>query len=199
MGMIDELMGAMGGEGLGALGGLLGGADENVTKGALGAALPAILGAMAGNASKPGGADSLLGALQKDHDGSILDNLGGFLGQPNTADGDGILGHVFGNNRPQVEQNIAQKSGLDLGTIVKFLPVIAPIIMGFLGKMTRQNNLDAGGLTKSLQQEKEAAEAGGFDFGSILGMLDGDRDGDVKDDVMKMGGSWLKKLFGRRG
>ena len=199
MGMIDDLMGAMGGEGLGALGGLLGGADENVTKGALGAALPAILGAMANNASKPGGADSLLGALQKDHDGSILDNLGGFLGQPNTNDGDGILGHVFGSNRPQVEQNIAQKSGLDLGTIIKFLPVLAPIIMGFLGKMTRQNNLDAGALTNTLQQEKQAVEASGFDFGSILGMLDSDRDGDVKDDVMKMGGSWLKKLFGRRG
>ena len=199
MGMIDDLMGAVGGDGLGALGGLLGGADENATKGVLGAALPAILGAMANNASKPGGADSLLGALQKDHDGSILDNLGGFLGAPNTGDGDGILGHVFGNNRPQVEQNIAQKSGLDVGTIVKFLPVIAPIIMGLLGKMTRQNNLDAGGLTKSLQQEKQAAEAGGFDFGSILGMLDSDRDGDVKDDVMKMGGNWLKKLFGRRG
>ncbi|NNL98710.1 MAG: hypothetical protein HKO63_10945 [Acidimicrobiia bacterium] len=82
---------------------------------------------------------------------------------------------------------------------MKFLPVIAPIIMGFLGKMTRQNNLDAGGLTQSLQQEKQAAEAGGFDFGSILGMLDSDGDGDVKDDVMKMGGSWLKKLFSRRG
>ena len=199
MGMIDELMGAMGGEGLGALGGLLGGADEDATKGVLGAALPAIIGAMANNASKPGGADSLLGALQKDHDGSILDNLGGFLGQPNTADGDGILGHVFGNSRPQVEQNIAQKSGLDLGTVMKFLPVIAPILMGFLGKMTRQNNLDAGALTNSLQQEKQAAEASGFDFGSILGMLDSDRDGDVKDDVMKMGSSWLKKLFGRRG
>jgi len=197
MGMMDELMGAMGGEGLGALGGLLGGADENATKGVLGAALPAILGAMANNASKPGGADSLMGALQKDHDGSILDNLGGFLGQPNTDDGDGILGHVFGNSRPQVEQNIAKKSGLDLGMIIKFLPVIAPIIMGFLGKMTRQNNLDAGALTSSLQQEKQAAEAGGFDFGSILGMLDADGDGDVKDEVMEMGGSWLKRLFSR--
>ena len=197
--MIDDLMGAVGGEGLGALGGLLGGADENVTKGVLGAALPAIIGAMANNASKPGGADSLLGALQKDHDGSILDNLGGFLGQPSTDDGNGILGHVFGNSRPQVEQNIAQKSGLDLGMIIKFLPVIAPIIMRFLGKMTRQNNLDAGALTNSLQQEKKAAEAGGFDFGSILGMLDSDRDGDVKDDVMKMGSTWLKKLFSRRG
>ena len=62
--------------------------------------MSAILGAMANNASKPGGADSLLGALQKDHDGSILDNLGGFLGQPNTDDGNGILGHVFGNSRP---------------------------------------------------------------------------------------------------
>ncbi len=199
MALMDDLLGTLGGDGLGALGGLLGGADEDTTKGLLGAALPAILGAMANNASQPGGADSLFGALQKDHDGSILDNLGGFLGQPNTDDGNGILGHVFGNNRPQVEQNIAQKSGLDLGTIVKFLPVVAPIIMGFLGKMTRQNNLDAGGLSNALQLEKKEVEAKGIDLGSILGMLDSDQDGDVKDDVMKMGGSWLKRLFGRRG
>jgi hypothetical protein len=197
--MTDELLGMLGGDGLGALGGLLGGADENQTKGALGAALPAILGAMANNAGSKSGADSLFGALQNDHDGSILDNLGGFLGSPNTADGNGILGHVFGNSRPQVEQNIAQQSGLDLGTIVKFLPVIAPIIMGFLGKMTRQNNLDAGGLSNALQVERKEVEASGFDLGGVLGMLDSDRDGDIKDDVMKMGGSWLKRLFGRRG
>ncbi len=196
--MTDDLLGMLGGDGLGALGGLLGGADEEQTKGALGAALPAILGAMAQNAGTRDGADSLFGALQKDHDGSILDNLGGFLGSPNTDDGDGILGHVFGNNRPQVEQKIAEQSGLDVGTIVKFLPVIAPIIMGFLGKTTRQNNLDAGGLSNALQVERKEVEAGGFDLGGILGMLDADRDGDVKDDVMKMGGSWLKRLFGRR-
>lgn len=195
---MDDLLGSLGGDGLGALGGLLGGADADKTSGVLGAALPAILGAMANNSGKRDGADSLFGALQNDHDGSILDNLGGFLGQPNTDDGNGILGHVFGNSRPQVEQNIAQKSGFDVGTIIKFLPVLAPIVMGFLGKMTRQNNLDAGGLSNALQVEKKEAEAGGFDLGGILGMLDSDRDGDVKDDIMKMGGGWLKRLFGRR-
>jgi hypothetical protein len=199
MAMMDDLLGTLGGDGLGALGGLLGGADEEKTTGVLQAALPAILGGLASNAGTRDGADSLFGALQKDHDGSILDNLGGFLGQPNTDDGNGILGHVFGSTRPQVEQNIAQKSGLDLGTITKFLPVVAPIIMGFLGKMTRQNNLDAGGLSNALQVEKKEVEAKGIDLGGILGMLDADRDGDVKDDVMKMGGSWLKRLFGKKG
>ncbi len=195
---MDDMLGSLGGDSLGAIGGLLGGADQETTKGVLGAALPAILGAMAQNASTKSGADSLFGALQNKHDGSILDNLGGFFNQPDTDDGDGILGHVFGNNRPQVEQNIAQQSGFDLGSIVKLLPVLAPLVMGFLGRMTRQNNLDAGGLSNSLQVERKEAEAQGIDMGGLLGMLDRDRDGDVKDDVMKMGGSWLKRLFGRR-
>ena len=195
---MDDVLGSLGGDGLGALGGLLGGADQDKTMGALGAALPAILGALAQNTSSQSGADSLFGALQEKHDGSILDNLGGFFDQPDTDDGDGILGHVFGNNRPQVEQNIAQKSGFDLGSIVKLLPVLAPIVMGFLGKMTRQDNLDANGLSNSLQVERKEAEAQGIDMGGLLGMLDRDRDGDIKDDVMKMGGSWFKRLFGRR-
>ncbi|MBT8202529.1 MAG: DUF937 domain-containing protein [Acidimicrobiia bacterium] len=195
---MDDLLGTLGGDGLNALGGLLGGADTDTTKEAVGTALPAILGALANNASRKDGADSLYGALQKDHDGSVLDNLGGFLGNPDIADGNGILGHVLGTNRPQVEQNIAEKSGLDLSSVAKLLPVLAPIVMSFLGKMTRQNNLDAGGLSNALQVEKKEVEASGFDLGGVLGMLDRDKDGDYKDDVMAIGGSWIKRLFTRR-
>lgn len=196
--MMDDLLGSLGSDGLNALGGLLGGADTGKTKEAVGTALPAILAALANNASRKDGADSLYGALQKDHDGSVVDNLGGFLGNPDVADGHGILGHVLGTNRPQVEQNIAQKSGLDLSSVAKLLPVLAPIVMSFLGKMTRQNNLDAGGLSNALQMEKKEVEASGFDLGGVLGMLDRDKDGDYKDDVMALGGSWIKRLFNRR-
>ena len=39
-----------------------------------------ILAGLARNAAQPEGADPLHGAVQRDHDGSLLDDLGGFLG-----------------------------------------------------------------------------------------------------------------------
>jgi hypothetical protein len=56
------------------------GIDENQTRQAVPAALTALLGGLSHNASQPQGAQQLAGALSRDHDGSILDNLGGFLG-----------------------------------------------------------------------------------------------------------------------
>ena len=50
---------------------------------------------MARNTSNQQGAESLHNALQKDHDGSILDNLGGFLNNAQSGPGAGILRHVL--------------------------------------------------------------------------------------------------------
>lgn len=195
MALIDDLMGMLGEEQLGALGGAVH-SDTTATRSALDAAIPAILGAMAGNASTRSGAEDLFGALSRDHDGSVIDNLGGFFGSPNTDDGNGILRHVLGDRRPQVEQNIAKRSGLDIGTIAQLLPILAPIIMGYLGKHVRQNNLDAGGLSNTLQVEKKEAEARGIDLGGILGgLVDKDRDGDIKDDIL---GGIFRRIFRRR-
>ena len=56
------------------------GTDEAATQNALAAALPALLGALSRSGTSPEGAQSLLGALDRDHDGSILDDLLGALG-----------------------------------------------------------------------------------------------------------------------
>ena len=44
-----------------------------------------LLGGLLCNAQPSGGAAALLDALQKDHDGSVLDDIGGFLGQNSGA------------------------------------------------------------------------------------------------------------------
>jgi hypothetical protein len=56
------------------------GTDSQSTQNAVQAALPLLLGALAKNSASSGGADALAGALDRDHDGSILDDLhGSFL------------------------------------------------------------------------------------------------------------------------
>ena len=173
------------------------GADERSPQSALGAALPMLLGALARNSSRAGGAESLDRALGK-HDGGILDNLTGFLGAPDVDDGNGILGHMLGDRRASVEAGVGNAAGIDPGMITKLLPILAPIVMGALGRQKRQQDLDVGGLTNFLGAERKQIEASGPDLGMLGQLLDQDGDGSVADDVVKLGGGLLGRLFGKR-
>lgn len=172
------------------------GLDKNQTGSVLTSALPILVGAMARNTSQQGGAESLLGALQKDHDGSILDDLGGFLSNSNAGPGAGILKHVLGSRRGNVENALSKQTGVDTGSIGNLLEIAAPILMGMLGKRQRQSNLDAGGLADILSSgaNQLSKDVPGSD--SLLGsLLDQDGDGDIKDDVARIGFNMLGKLF----
>ena len=84
------------------------GVSETTANTAVQIAVPLILSALARNAAQPQGAESLHEAISKDHDGSILNNLRDYLGDPQSANGAGILGHVFGSQQPTLENNLAQ-------------------------------------------------------------------------------------------
>lgn len=165
------------------------GASESSTANVLGMALPLLAGAMKKNVSTPQGAQGLLGAINNKHDGNILDNLGGFFGggvdQSTINDGAGILGHLLGGKQSTIENAISSKSGLDAGTVSQILKIAAPIILGYLGKETKQNNVnDQGGLNSLLgsmlggqPQENQSL---------ITSLIDSDGDGSVLDDVAGM-------------
>ena len=57
------------------------------------AAIPLLVGALARNSSSSSGATALQSALTKDHDGSVLDDVLGFLGSSQQGPGAGILRH----------------------------------------------------------------------------------------------------------
>lgn len=178
-------------------------ADPQKTQTAVAAALPAILTAMNRGTNTTQGAHALAAALERDHDGSLLDHLGGFLtGQVSgkQADGGGILGHVLGGQRQQVEQGVAQASGLDVSQVSKLLPILAPIVMAALGRRKRESGLDEAGLSGILGQDatraRQAAPSGVI--GALSDFLDRDGDGSVQDDLLAQAGkSALGKLFGR--
>ncbi|HTH37412.1 MAG TPA: DUF937 domain-containing protein, partial [Pyrinomonadaceae bacterium] len=104
------------------------GAEPSMVNSAIQAALPKILGGLANNAATPQGAESLNNALEQDHDGSLLGNLG-VLGSlifgpettPRQADAGGILGHIFGDSQGQVAQEVSQQSGLNIGQVAQIL------------------------------------------------------------------------------
>jgi hypothetical protein len=202
-GILDLLAQNLGGAQMGQLAQAIG-ADQSLTQKAIGAALPAILVAMNRNTNSNQGAEALAGALDRDHDGSLLDNIGGFLSGAlsggKATDGGGILGHILGAQTPQVEQGIAKASGLSMAQVSKLLMLLAPIVMAALGRAKRQSNLDSAGLSGILGEEtaraREAAPSGLL--GALAGFLDSNKDGSIADDLMKQAGqAALGKLFGR--
>jgi hypothetical protein len=78
--LVDTVLGRLGTGGLGAVAGQLGLGGEGEAKSAVTSAVTVLTGALAHNASQPKGAQALDAALEKDHDGGIFNNLGGFLG-----------------------------------------------------------------------------------------------------------------------
>ncbi len=211
------------------------GATPGQTKTAVQAAMPMLLGALARNSATPQGAAGILGALERDHDGSLLDNLGGLLGGMSGGSGGlgeiggmlsgmlggsggsgggmmdmggAILGHVFGGKQGNVAATLGKSTGLQSGQILQLLALLAPIVMGVLGRQNKQSGgLDQGGLADILGGafQKSAAQAppsvtqsaGAGGIGDLLSsVLDANHDGSVMDDLMKQGGGILGSLLG---
>ncbi len=176
------------------------GADETTTKNAMSAALPTLLQALARNASKPEGAESLHRALSKNHDGSVLDNLSGFLGQEKPAAGAGILKHVLGSRQTVVEQSLSRSTGLDQTKTNSMLEMLAPLVMGALGQEQKKGGLDTSALSKMLgQQSQQLQKEAPKQMGMLDQLLDADHDGDVDlSDLIKHGSSMFGKMFSGR-
>lgn len=145
--------------------------------------LPALARGLRRNATQSGGIDSLLRAIQNGNHGGYLEKPEQ-LGQPQSiADGNAILGHIFGSK--DVSRNVAGRAaaqtGLDSGILKKMLPMLAAAAMGSLGKQST-----GGGQLSGLA----SALGGGAGSGSspalsmLENFLDSDRDGNVLDDVL---------------
>lgn len=193
---IEGLLGqVLGGGNVGAISQAIG-ADESTTSTAIQAALPMLIGGLARNAQSDDGASALAGALDRDHDGSVLDDIAGFVmgGGAQQSNGAGILGHIFGGNQPAVEQGVSQASGLDLGTVAKLLPLLAPIVMGYLGRQKQEQGLDVaslagmlGGAQQQMQEQQSPL------MGMLSAVLDQNRDGSMVDDAIRLAGGFLSR------
>jgi hypothetical protein len=169
------------------------GVSESTANTAVQVAVPLLLTALARNASAPQGAESLHQAINEDHDGSILDNLMGYLGNPQSANGAGILSHVFGGQRPVIENNLAQATGMDQGSAGSLLETLAPVVMGAVGQAQQQKGLDPSGLSNLLNSQEQQAEATSPGvMGMLNSMLDQNKDGSAMDDLQRMAGNFFK-------
>lgn len=174
------------------------GVDSDAMSNAIGMLIPILTSALARNASSPDGARELSDALAKDHDGGLLDQLPDYLSNPDTKDGDAILGHVLGSRRQDAEVAVSRSTGLDPQQVAKIMAALAPIVLAYLGRQQREKQLDPDGLSDVLARERNEYERKPPSvLGGLAGMLDQDRDGDVTDDAARIGVKilmdWLNK------
>ena len=184
------------------------GADKQQTAMAANGIFATLLGGLANNAASEGGLASLSAALDRDHDGSILDDLMGMVGgmvQGNSnqgasaLNGAGILGHVLGDRQDVAAQQISQSSGLNMSQVMKLMPILAPIVRGVLGRAKNQGGLDLGGLAGVLMGSAQNAQSGGFGdlIGSVLGGVLGGQQPQPQSGGGLLG-NILGGIFGKR-
>ncbi|GAA3201736.1 DUF937 domain-containing protein [Microbacterium terregens] len=136
-----------------------------------------ILSGLQRNAQTPDGAAAIEKALGK-HGGEVA---GGRvdLNALDTADGEKILGHIFDGQEQAVAQKLTQEpktAGIDFG---KLLPILAPIIMGFIANQqkdkapTQDAGSEGGGLGGLIGGLLGGGGSGssGIDIGGLLGGL----------------------------
>jgi len=201
MDLIDLLQSQLSGNVLDQLSNQIGGEKEQ-TEVATSGIISMLTAALAKNAASPGGASALANALDTDHDGSILDNIGDLLGGNLTnnraANGAGILKHVLGGNQGNAIDAISKMSGLTGDKTGNLMTMLAPIVLGMLGKQKRQNNMDQSGLSDMLSRSVKSATNQRQEMGLLGKLLDRDGDGSVMDDIAGMGMKTLGNLFRKR-
>lgn len=185
----------------------VGGADKQQTAAAASGIVNTLMGALAKNAETTEGARSLDQALEQDHDGSILNDVMGMLSGQQAQDqnarmlnGSGIINHVLGDKQGGAVQMISKLSGLDANKTGSLMTMLAPVVMGALGKTKQEKGLDVAGIA-SLLSDTVSAERQNTDNPAIdmaMRFLDSDGDGSVADDVASIGMKMLGGLFGRR-
>ncbi|MFZ1705283.1 MAG: DUF937 domain-containing protein [Saprospiraceae bacterium] len=172
------------------------------TSSAVDSTISVLLNAVAKNVAKPEGANAFINALNRDHDGSVVDNLTDFLGgqfQPENSsmtNGAGILKHLLGGKQESAAQTIGQQSGMDAGTVMKLMSTLAPILMGVLGKANQQSagQPSGGGLIDMVLNSTKKVNQQTNQGGLLTQIFDKDGDGSIMDDVAGMG---FKALLGR--
>ena len=139
----------------------------------------------------PNEAEALNNALDRDHDGSILDDPSQV--EARQQEGDSSLDHIFGGQKATVENQLSQNTGISMDKIGPILAMLAPIIMGYIGKEKQTNGVNSGGLGDLLggilggaqsQVQSEPSNPLNDILGSVLGGSQANNSGNPLNDIL---------------
>jgi hypothetical protein len=137
MNLFDMLANAQNGQGMDQLARQFG-LSQQQAQAAVEALLPAFSQGLKRNASDPYGVGAFLNAIATGNHARYFDDPQSAFSPQGMAEGNGILGHLFGSKdlSRAVAAQAAQATGLAQQTLQQMLPVIASMIMGGLFKQS---------------------------------------------------------------
>jgi hypothetical protein len=175
--VLDMIMNAAGGGSVQQLGRQFGLSEEQ-TQGALAQLVPAVMTGLQNNTAQEGGIGALVGALTRGNHSRYIENPELLAEESTTADGNAILGHVFGSKDVSraVAGQAAEQTGIGADVLKKMLPLVATMVMGGL----------------STQNATAAGASGESGLGSVLtSCFDQNRSGGITDEVTGLLGRFL--------
>lgn len=152
MDLMDLLKSTGGGDSIGALARTVGLGSSDTSK-LVESLAPALMRGVQKNTADDEGLAGLRRALESGGHDRYIDNPDLMASEDTRADGNNILGHIFGSK--DVSRNVAaaasRNTGIDSGLIKKALPLLASLAMGAMSKKTSAgrdigSSLDEGGL-----------------------------------------------------
>jgi OmpA-OmpF porin, OOP family len=156
----------------------LGESEGGISK-AISAVLPSIIGGLADKASSGTDGAGIVAKMAADqHDGGILNSIGSFLNPDTSNDmlgkSSSLISGLFGNGGQSnmLTTLISSFSGVKGSSVGTLMSMAAPMLLGLVGKFTKDTNLPVSGLASMLGEQKKSAMSmlpAGFSLSSLTG------------------------------
>ena len=128
---------------LSGLSSLTGSSNKDVSN-VLSAALPALLNGAKAQANDASTTEGYANALAQ-HAKDDTNDLAGFLGNVDLADGAKIVSHLLGSDKGDVTSSVAKKAGVSKDTTSQIMSAAGPLLMSLLGQQADEDdNKDSG-------------------------------------------------------
>ena len=153
--ILDLLKGQLGSAVVGQIAELIGENNSN-TSSAINSILPSLLGGLVQKGSTNDGAAGILDYLTKEnHDGSMFDNLSDLLGGGSKTStlmniGSMALPFILGGKKAGIMNILAKVTGFGGSSNSTLMNLLAPMVLGMIGKQVKSSGLNAGGLMDML-------------------------------------------------
>jgi hypothetical protein len=128
-------------------------------------ALPALVSGLQANAQDPGGASSLLKALQGKDTNLVKGAID--LADVDVKDGKKIVKHIYGKSASKVAAKLGGTAGIGTSKMKQLLPLLAPLVLALIAK--------------KIGGKKKKSTSAGDVLGDVLGGMLGGGGGGIGD------------------
>ena len=132
--------------------------DPKIIQMAIPILAPMILGGLKKQSEEHGGQERVDHILNKYGNPEVLNNVDGHVNQSLNQDNfDTNLGGLLGNSGSQITDVLTKNFNLDSGTAAKIIPLVAPLILGYLTKSRDTNPQGSQGFASFLDQNGDGS------------------------------------------